>query len=85
MNTLATVCSALTAAPLNVREANYDIAIDLQGTIRSAMIARFSGANRAWLATQHPREAPARLLYTADACRGTRGCMLSHQGAEIVI
>lgn len=46
-----------------LRTENYDIAIDLQGSIRSAVIARMSGAERL-VGAAYPREAPAKFLYT---------------------
>jgi heptosyltransferase-1 len=46
-----------------VRAMNYQIALDLQGAIRSAMAARLSGA-RTRLGPAEPREAPARRFYT---------------------
>jgi heptosyltransferase I len=55
----------------DVRSARYDIAIDLQGAIRSAILARFSGARVVWGAAE-PWEAPASLWYTRTAIvRGT--------------
>ncbi len=47
----------------NCATQHYDIAIDLQGSIRSAVIARMSGAARV-IGSATPREAQARLLYT---------------------
>ena len=47
----------------DVRAARYDVAIDLQGAIRSAVLARWSGARVAYGATE-PRESPASLWYT---------------------
>ena len=47
----------------DVRSLHYDIAIDLQGAIRSAVIARWSGA-RIVCGSSEPREAPASLWYT---------------------
>lgn len=47
----------------DVRDAHYDIAIDLQGAIRSAMLARLSRA-RVIYGSAEPREAPASLWYT---------------------
>jgi heptosyltransferase I len=47
----------------DVRSARYDIAIDLQGAIRSAVLARWSGARVVYGATE-PRESPASLWYT---------------------
>lgn len=46
-----------------VRTQQYDIALDLQGAIRSAMAARLSGA-RTRVGAEEPREAPARRFYT---------------------
>jgi heptosyltransferase I len=47
----------------DVRSAHYDVAIDLQGAIRSAILARWSGARTVW-GTAQPWEAPASLWYT---------------------
>jgi heptosyltransferase I len=47
----------------DVRDARYDIAIDLQGAIRSAVLAGLSGARTVYGAAE-PREAPASLFYT---------------------
>jgi heptosyltransferase I len=47
----------------DVRSAHYDIAIDLQGAIRSAVLARWSGARVVYGVTE-PRESPASLSYT---------------------
>ncbi|MFY9910359.1 MAG: glycosyltransferase family 9 protein [Candidatus Sulfotelmatobacter sp.] len=47
----------------DVRALRYDVAIDLQGAIRSAVLARWSGARAVYGAAQ-PREAPASLWYT---------------------
>jgi len=48
----------------------YDIAVDLQGAIRSAMAARLSGAATR-IGPAQPREGPARLFYTRSV--DTRG------------
>src|SRR5450432_413241 len=45
-----------------IRQAKYDAAIDFQGSIRSAVIARWSGASQI-LGFTAPREAPARWFY----------------------
>jgi heptosyltransferase I len=47
----------------DVRSGRYDVAVDLQGAIRSAVLARWSGAQVIYGAAQ-PREAPASLWYT---------------------
>ncbi len=49
-----------------VRNMGYDLALDLQGSIRSSLAARLSGA-RMRIGSAEPREAPARLLYTKVA------------------
>jgi heptosyltransferase-1 len=50
----------------DVRGANYDVAVDLQGAMRSAVLARYSGA-RAVYGPTDPRESPASLWYTRKA------------------
>jgi heptosyltransferase-1 len=47
----------------DVRDAGYDAAVDLQGAMRSALLARFSGARVVYGAAE-PRESPASLWYT---------------------
>ncbi len=47
----------------DVRSAGYDAAVDLQGAMRSAVLARWSGASVVYGAAE-PREAPASLWYT---------------------
>jgi heptosyltransferase I len=55
----------------DVRSVHHDIAIDLQGAIRSAVLARWSGARVVYGAAQ-PREAAASLWYTRRVvARGT--------------
>jgi heptosyltransferase I len=51
------------AALGEVRAMNYQLTLDLQGTIRSALAARASGASLR-VGSSQPREAPASLLYT---------------------
>jgi heptosyltransferase-1 len=47
----------------DVRDAGYDAAVDLQGAMRSGVLARWSGARVVYGAAE-PREAPASLWYT---------------------
>ncbi|MFZ0295050.1 MAG: glycosyltransferase family 9 protein [Candidatus Sulfotelmatobacter sp.] len=47
----------------DVRGAHYDVAVDLQGAMRSAVLARLSGA-RVVFGAAEPRESPASLWYT---------------------
>ncbi|MGI4979915.1 MAG: lipopolysaccharide heptosyltransferase I [Janthinobacterium lividum] len=64
-----------------LRAQRYDLAIDLQGSIRSALIARASGASRV-VGSTSPRESPARWLYTQRVPIGSRHVI--EQAAEIV-
>ena len=65
----------------DVRSAKYEIAIDLQGAIRSAMLARWSGAPVTYGAAQ-PRETPATLFYTRSII--TRGEHIIKQNVSLV-
>jgi heptosyltransferase-1 len=47
----------------DVRDAGYDVAVDLQGAMRSALLARLSRARVVYGAAE-PRESPASLWYT---------------------
>ncbi len=47
----------------DIRSVRYDVAVDLQGAIRSAVLARWSGAQVVYGAAE-PRESPASLWYT---------------------
>ncbi len=61
----------ITQAIGEVRNVQYEVAVDFQGAIRSAMIARTSGADVIYGFAQ-PRETPARMFYTRRvAARGT--------------
>jgi lipopolysaccharide heptosyltransferase I len=51
--------SALT----EIREQQYELSIDFQGAIKSALLARLSGSGRI-LGMERPRESPARWLYS---------------------
>lgn len=57
-----------------VRAMKYDIALDLQGAIRSATAARLSGA-KTRIGPSEPREGPARMLYTRA---------VASQGAHVI-
>jgi heptosyltransferase-1 len=65
----------------DVRAANYQIAIDLQGAIRSAVLARWSGAPVVYGARE-PRESAAALWYTRQAT--ARGKHVIEQGLSVV-
>jgi heptosyltransferase-1 len=47
----------------DVRDQRYDVAVDLQGAMRSAVLTRLSGA-RVVYGAANPRESPASLWYT---------------------
>jgi heptosyltransferase-1 len=65
----------------DVRTARYDVAVDLQGAIRSAVLARWSRAQVIYGAAG-PREAPASLGYTRPVV--TRGEHVIEQNLSIV-
>lgn len=55
----------------DIRSTGYDVAVDLQGAIRSALLARWSRARVVWGAAE-TRESPASMWYTRQAVsRGT--------------
>jgi heptosyltransferase-1 len=64
----------------DVRSVGYHTAIDLQGAIRSAVLARWSGAPEIYGARQ-TRESPATLLYTHQQI--TRGAHVIEQNLSI--
>jgi heptosyltransferase-1 len=69
----------------DVRSAHYDTAVDLQGAIRSAVLAGWSGAPVVWGASQ-TRETPASLWYTRKAiARGSHVIEQNLSVAEAVI
>ena len=64
-----------------LRDERYDVVVDMQGTMRSAVIGRFAGA-REFTGYENPREATAAHLY-----RSTRRRMGRHvvdQGAALL-
>jgi heptosyltransferase-1 len=65
--------TSLLAAIRELRRARYDVAIDLQGLVKSAVLARSSGAPRVvGFSARYARERLARLFYT-DAHDPGRG------------
>ncbi len=64
----------------DIRAAHYDVAVDLQGAMRSAILARWSGARVVYGAAE-PRESPASLWYTRQAF--TRGLHVIEQNLSI--
>jgi len=53
----------ISSAFREVRDLKYEIAVDFQGALKSAAIARCSGA-RTIVGLERPRELPARILYS---------------------
>jgi heptosyltransferase-1 len=64
----------------DIRSAHYDVAIDLQGAVRSAVLARWSGARVVYGAAE-PRESPASIWYTRQAA--ARGAHVIEQGLSV--
>ncbi len=64
----------------DVRNAHYDVAIDLQGAIRSAVLARWSKAPMVYGAAE-PRESPSSLWYTRRVV--TRGAHVIDQNLSV--
>jgi len=63
-----------------LRAAAYEVVLDLQGAIRSATIARMSGARRR-IGEARPREWPAQWFFTE--CVATRGAHVIEQDLEL--
>lgn len=64
----------------DVHSAHYDAAVDLQGAIRSAVLARWSGAGAVFGAAE-PRESAASLWYTRQAI--PRGAHVIEQNLSV--
>jgi heptosyltransferase-1 len=63
-----------------LRTANYDAVLDMQGSIRSAVVARLTGCRRI-VGMSDPREMPAKWFYTERV--KTRSAHVIEQGAEL--
>lgn len=63
-----------------LRAARYDAVLDLQGAIRSAVVARLAGCPRV-IGEAEPRERPARFLFTQTVA--TRGAHVVEQDLEL--
>jgi heptosyltransferase I len=75
----------LWAAVGELRRQRYDVAIDLQGLIKSAVLARSSGAARVLgFSAAYARESMARLFYT-DAYDGGRGGLFDPRETRHVV
>jgi heptosyltransferase-1 len=68
-----------------LRRARYDVAIDMQGLIKSAVLARASGASRViGFAASYVRERLARIFYTEAYDPGSRGVRDRRETRHIV-
>jgi lipopolysaccharide heptosyltransferase I len=73
------------AAIRELRQARYDVAIDLQGLIKSAVLARSSGAARViGFSARYAREGLARLFYTEAVDPGRGGSFDAGETRHIV-
>jgi heptosyltransferase I len=68
------------AARRELREERYDVCVDLQGAVRSALIAKWARAERL-IGEDHPRESAARLFFD-DRVR-THGIHVIEQAIEV--
>jgi len=71
----------LSAALKEIRDQRYDVAVDFQGAIKSALLARLCGA-RTVIGMDRPRESPARMLYSQRV--QTRGTHVIEQYCSMV-
>jgi heptosyltransferase-1 len=71
---------AISALRRELRAANYDAVLDLQGAIRSAVIGRMTGCPRR-IGEAKPREWPAQWLFTERVA--TRGAHVIEQDVEL--
>ena len=77
--------TSLSGAIGELRRARYDVAIDLQGLIKSAALARLSGARRvAGFSSRYVRERAARLFYT-EAFDPGRGGLFDRRETRHVV
>jgi lipopolysaccharide heptosyltransferase I len=76
---------SLSSALREIRRARYDVAIDLQGLIKSAIIARLSGASRViGFNRRYAREGPARFFYTETHDPGGEGIYAPSETRHVV-
>jgi lipopolysaccharide heptosyltransferase I len=77
--------TSLVAAVRELRRAHYDVAIDLQGLIKSALLARLSGAPRViGFSAQYARERAARIFYTEAHDPGRGGLYDARETRHVV-
>jgi len=77
--------TSLLAAIRELRQSRYDVAIDLQGLIKSAVLARSSGAARViGFSAGYAREGLARLFYTEAVDPGRGGSFDAGETRHVV-
>ena len=77
--------TSLLAAIRALRASRYDVAIDLQGLVKSAVLARSSGAARVLgFSSRYARERAARLFYTAAYDPGRGGLYDARETRHVV-
>ena len=77
--------TTLLAAIGELRRSRYDVAIDLQGLIKSAVLARASGAPRViGFSSRYARERAARLFYTEASDPGRGGLFDPRETRHVV-
>ena len=77
---------SLPAAIAQLRRARYDVAIDMQGLLKSAMIARLSGARRVvGFNGAYARESLARVFYTDVHDPGGEGLYAPSETRHVVM
>lgn len=77
--------ASLVAVVQELRRGGYDVAIDLQGLIKSAVLARSSGADRViGFSSRYARERAARLFYTEVFDPGRGGLYDARETRHVV-
>src|SRR5437763_2893596 len=77
--------TSMMAAVRELRSARYDVAFDLQGLIKSALLARSSGAPRViGFSSSYAREGLARLFYTEAFDPGRGGLYAPAETRHVV-
>jgi heptosyltransferase-1 len=73
--------SGINAMRQELRGSKYDLCVDMQGSLKSAVVGRMSGT-KVFVGPAEPREAPARGLYRQHVM--TRAAHVVDQGCELL-
>lgn len=76
----ASTCREISSLRHDLRDAGYDAVLDLQGSVRSAVIGKLTGCRRR-IGEAEPRERPARWLFTERVT--TRSAHVIEQDIEL--